>query len=360
MTLSVDISHKFTAFNLNVQFEAESGITALFGRSGSGKTTVVNAIAGLITPDAGRIAVNDRPLFETHTSTNIAPHKRGIGYVFQDARLFPHLNVRDNLRYALRYRRKQSPALREDHVIDLLGIGHLLERPTGALSGGEKQRVAIGRALLSSPDLLLMDEPLAALDAARKAEILPFLAGLRDEIDLPIVYVSHSIAEVARLASHVVILDQGDVVTHGTTEVVLSNPDLVQFVGLRSAGSVMPAQVVAHAQDGLTELAISGGTLFMPKVASPVGTRLRVRILAQDVMISLSKPIDISALNVLECKITAIKKGEGPGAILQLACGQDRLLARTTARSAAQLGLTVGMSCYAVLKTVSVDQGDIG
>ena len=360
MGISVDIQHAFRGFSLDVRFEAHAGVTALFGRSGSGKTTLINAIAGLLTPQSGRIVVGDRVLFDRDAGINVPVHKRGIGYVFQEPRLFPHLSVARNLRYGMRFRTSGAAALGFDHVVDLLGLSTLIDRAPAGLSGGEKQRVAIGRALLSSPDILLMDEPLAALDAPRKAEILPFLARLRDEVAVPIVYVSHSMGEVARLASHMVMLKDGAVITQGHTEAVLSDPEMVPWVGVRSAGSVLSARLDAQEPDGLSRLAISGGVLYMPKVAGDIGAQVRVRVMAQDVMLSLSEPSDMSALNILRCRVLSIRKGDGPGAIVQLECGTDRLLARVTRRSVARLALDTGSQCYAVLKTVSVGPVDIG
>lgn len=205
MSVSIDISHHQGDFRLNAAFEAGPGVTTLFGHSGSGKTTLINAIAGLLTPDKGRITVNGRILYDQNAKVNIPAHKRRVGYVFQDARLFPHMTVRKNLTYGQRFNRRTAQP--HNDVVAMLGIGPLLDRYPGALSGGEKQRVAIGRALLSAPEILLLDEPLAALDETRKEEILPYLERLRDHARLPILYVSHSVAEVARLANTMVVLN---------------------------------------------------------------------------------------------------------------------------------------------------------
>lgn len=360
MTVSVRLSHAFQGFSVDVAYDVQTGVTALFGRSGSGKTTVINAIAGLLTPNAGRISVDGRVLFDSEAGINVPVQSRGIGYVFQEPRLFPHMSVLQNLGYGERFRRGDGQRLTQDYVVDLLGLGHLLHRRPAALSGGEKQRVAIGRALLSAPQILLMDEPLAALDEPRKAEILPFLARLRDEVSLPMIYVSHSVGEVARLASHMVVMKEGRVVRHGLTGEVLSDPGMVPWVGVRAAGSVLSAQVISHDEDGLSCLSVSGGQLLMPKVDKAIGTDVRVRILAQDVILSLSAPQDMSALNVLPCEIVSVRKGDGPGAVVQLKCGEDHLLARATRRSVDRLGLMAGRSCFAIIKTVSVGQSDIG
>ncbi|MEQ9123869.1 MAG: TOBE domain-containing protein, partial [Alphaproteobacteria bacterium] len=241
-----------------------------------------------------------------------------------------------------------------------LGIGPLLARRPGALSGGEKQRVAIGRALLSRPALLLMDEPLAALDEARKAEILPYLERLRDETEIPILYVSHAMAEVARLATTVVALEAGRVVRAGPAVEVLSDPDAVPALGVREAGAVVAGRVLAHHDDGLTEIGVSAGSLFLPRIAAAPGASVRVRIEAQDVMLALTRPEGISALNILPATVTAVRRGPGPGVVAQLQAGEDRLLVRITRRSADALGVAPGLACYGVVKSVAVAQGDIG
>ncbi len=361
MSLSVDITHRLGGFELRVVFETPGGITALFGRSGTGKTTVVNAVAGLLRPDAGRIEVSGEVLFDSARRICPPPHARRLGYVFQDGRLFPHLSVRQNLTYGLRFAPKGATGPRLQEVSEMLGISALLDRRPGALSGGEKQRVAIGRALLSRPRMLLMDEPLAALDAARKEEILPYLERLRDETDIPVLYVSHSVGEVARLATSVVVLEDGQVARAGAAEQVLSDPDIVRQLGVREAGAVIPATLTRHHDgDGLSELAVSGGQLFLPFMDKPVGAATRVRILAQDVIIARQAPVGLSALNILPCTITAIRGGTGPGVVVQMQCGQDRLLARITRRSSQAMGLAPGNAVFAVIKSVSIARTDIG
>ena len=360
MSLSVKLRHQLPGFEIDLNFDAPPGITALFGRSGTGKTTVVNAVAGLLNPDSGRIELDGTALFDSAIGLNLPAHKRKLGYVFQDGRLFPHLSVRGNLTYGQRFSAptKGGPTLID--VCDLLGIGALLDRPIGPLSGGEKQRVAIGRALLSHPRMLLMDEPLAALDDARKAEILPYLERLRDHTSIPILYVSHSVAEIARLATTIIVLENGQVVRAGPAEQVLSDPDMVRQFGVREAGAVLPATVARHHDDGLSELTISGGRLFLPQMNVAPGTATRVRILAQDVILSRTAPVGLSALNILPVKITALREGNGPGVIIQLQCGDDRLLARITRRSADQMGLNAGDNVHAVIKSVSIARTDIG
>lgn len=360
MTLSVDIQHHFAGFDLDVSFEAPRGVTALFGRSGSGKTTVVNAVAGLLRPDAGRVVLNGQTLFDRSARTWIAPHLRQIGYVFQEGRLFPHLSVRQNLHYGRWFARRPHSDPDFARVVDLLGIEALLSRRPAMLSGGEKQRVAIGRALLSAPRLLLMDEPLAALDEERKLEILPYLERLRDETDVPIVYVSHTVAEIARLATTIVVLKDGAVLRCGPATDVLGDPAVSPALGVRGAGSVLSAEICAHHADGLTELMVGNGRLFLPRVASPIGTLVRVRVTAQDIMLALRRPDGISALNVLQGTVDDIHIQDGQSAMVVVAVGAQKLLAGITQRSCDALQLAPGTPCFAIMKSVAIAPDSIG
>ncbi len=359
MTLSVSLRHRFEDFALDLGFEAPPGVTALFGRSGSGKSTVVNAVAGLLRPDQGRIAMDGLVLLDSGAGILVPPHRRRMGYVFQDGRLFPHLNVRQNLLYG-RWFQPKGPGAELSRIVDLLGIGSLLDRQPGALSGGEKQRVAIGRAILSNPRLLLMDEPLSALDEGRKAEILPYLERLRDERRLPILYVGHSVAEVARLATTVVLLEAGQVVAAGPAAEVLADPAVAPVMGLREAGAMLTARLVAQDGDGLTRFETGGGPLWLPQVAAEPGAMLRLRILAQDVMLATERPRGISALNVLAGRVEDVRIGDGPGALVRMRVGEELLLARITRRSVGALGLEPGRPVFAVLKAVSVAQENVG
>lgn len=359
MSLDVALTHRQGGFHLDVRFSAPAGITVLFGRSGAGKTTVINAVAGLLAPQAGRVVVGGVPLLDTGAGIDLPVHRRRVGYVFQDGRLFPHLTVRQNLTYG-RWFAPAGRAAPLGHITELLGIGALLDRVPSSLSGGEKQRVAIGRALLCAPRLLLMDEPLAALDEARKAEILPYLERLRDETRIPILYVSHSVSEVARLATTVVAIDAGRVVRAGPAAEVLADPEAVPAIGVRQAGAILSATVVGHDDDGLSELQISGGRLFLPRVDAGPGATIRLRILAQDVILATTRPDQISALNVLAAVVTSIRQGQGPGVAVSVQCGEDTLLARITRRSATALGLMPGSACFIVLKSVAVSRVDVG
>jgi len=357
MTLSVQVRHPFKGFELDVNITAPAGVTVLFGPSGSGKTTLVNAVAGLLRPDSGRIVADDWVLIDTKSRHFLAPHRRRIGYIFQEGRLFPHLTVQQNLLYGRWFAPRNARHESLGHVVEMLGIGHLLARRPGALSGGEKQRVAIGRALLASPKLILADEPLAALDEARKAEILPYFERLRDEVSVPILYVSHSSVEVARLATTVVALRAGRVAAIGSPAQVLGN---VAAVGVRDVASVLHARVVAHHDDGLSELQTAAGKLHLPRVAEVLGATIRVRIAANEVILAREAPVGLSALNILRGVIAEIQPGKGPAARVILMIGPERLIARITQRSVAVLGLEPGQTCYAILKSVAVAPEDVG
>lgn len=357
MTLEVRVRHRLPGFTLDVAFEAPPGITVLFGPSGSGKTTLIDAVAGLLRPDEGRIVADGWTLVDTQAGRFLPPHRRRLGYVFQEGRLFPHLTVRGNLLYGRWFAPREARTESLDRVVELLGIGHLLKRRPGALSGGEKQRVAIGRALLAAPALILADEPLAALDEARKAEILPYFERLRDEIAVPILYVSHASSEVARLATTVVALKAGRVAAVGTPAQVLGD---AAIVGPRGTASVLTARVVAHHADGLSELATAGGPLWLPRLADAPGALVRVRIAARDVILSREAPQGLSALNVLAGIVADVRPGQGPGALVTLAVDDERLTARITRRSVEALGLAPGQVCHAVIKTVAVAPEDVG
>lgn len=357
--LEVQLKHGFDGFTLDAGFVAPRGITVLFGRSGSGKTSIVNAVAGLLRPEAGRISLDGRALTDTDKGLWRPPHKRRIGYIFQEGRLFPHLSVRQNLRYGAWFAPKGAPREDMGRVVEMLGIGPLLDRRPGALSGGEKQRVAIGRALLSAPRLILADEPLAALDEARKAEILPYFERLRDEVEIPILYVSHAASEVARLATTIVALEAGRVIAAGPAAEVLGDPAVLP-AGAREAGAVLTARVVRHHEDGLTELDMGGVALLLPRVQRQPGVSLRVRIAAHDVILAREAPRGLSALNILPGVVAEIRAGEGPGALVALDTPAGRVLARITRRSVASLALEPGTSVHAILKSVAVAPTDIG
>jgi molybdate transport system ATP-binding protein len=358
--LEVDIEHRLGAFELDVHFRSGRGLTALFGRSGAGKTSIVNAIAGLIRPKRGRIAVDGVVLLDTEHGICAPTHRRRVGYVFQEGRLFPHLTVRQNLLFGRWFASSSRASTHLDDVVELLGIEPLLDRRPGRLSGGEKQRVAIGRALLAQPRLLLMDEPLASLDARRKDEILPHLERLRDQASVPIVYVSHSIAEVTRLATTVVLISDGRVRAVGPVQEIMGRADLYPLVGRFEAGAVLAARIAGHdPRWRLTELSGSFGKLVIPRLDAPVGTALRLRIRARDVILAVLPPTAISALNVLSGRVEELVPIEEGALEVQLRVGNERLLARVTRRSGEALGLAPGREVFAVLKTVAIDRRNL-
>ena len=357
MSLSVRLTHQLPRFQLQVDFAVPAGLTVLFGRSGSGKTSVINAVAGLLRPDQGQITLAGETVFDSARALNLPTHRRQLGYIFQDARLFPHLSVQQNLHYG-RWMRRADPKLHA-HVIEMLGLGALLARRPAQLSGGEKSRVAIGRALLSGPRILLADEPLAALDEERKSEILPYFERLRDEFNIPILYVTHSPAEVARLATTVVALENGRSVAVGTATDILGDPTITPL-GARSAGAVVQAVITAQHADGLTEISANGVVLFVPRVPGQRGQKLRVRVAAHDVILASTPPTGLSALNIVAGSVVDIRVGAGPGALLALDTQAGRLLARVTRRSMAAMGLQVGSRAYAVIKPGAMAPEEVG
>jgi molybdate transport system ATP-binding protein len=360
VTLDIDVSLTRGTFSLDVAFTAGPGLTALFGRSGSGKTTVIDLVAGLARPDRGRIAVSGETLLDRERGIAVPAHRRRIGVVFQQARLLPHLSVRRNLGYGRAFARSRSDGIAFDGVVDLLGIGHLLDRRPAGLSGGEAQRVAIGRALLSRPRLLLMDEPLAALDEARKAEILPYIERLRDEAGLPIVYVSHAVSEVARLARTVVVLEAGRVAAVGTADAVLRRADLLAAQG-GEAGALLDMVVgETDPETGLTRLSGRAGRLSVPRLTRSPGTAVRIRVPARDVLLATQPPLGLSARNLFEGHVVSIHALGEAASMVEIDCNGALLAARLTRASVRDLALAPGRAVYAVVKSVAFDPQGVG
>ncbi len=354
--LSVAVEHRLGDFRLDAAFESGGGLTALFGRSGSGKTSLVNAIAGLIRPTRGHIAVDGEVLTDTASGVFVPARRRHVGYVFQEGRLFPHLTVRQNLLYGHWFAARRGRPGEVEHVIELLGLGELLGRRPANLSGGEKQRVAIGRALLAAPRLLVMDEPLASLDEERKTEILPYIERLRDEFAIPIVYVSHAIAEVTRLATTMVVMSEGRVAAIGPTAEIMGRIDLFPLTGRAEAGAILNTRIAEHdIRFGLTTLRSAAGDLRVPYIDMRLGAQLRVRIRARDVMIALEPPKGLSALNILPGTVAEIGETVGASVEMRLDCGGETLIARLTRRSVEALGLVPGRQVYAVIKSIAFD-----
>ena len=354
--IDVTIKKSFGSFNLDARFESHGDVTALYGVSGAGKTSIVNAIAGLSRPDAGHITVGDAALYDSERPIFQPPERRGIGYVFQEDRLFPHMTVRRNLLYGSRRAGGHSEGLDLETVITLLGIDHLLDRLPHRLSGGEKQRVAIGRAVLSRPRLLLMDEPLANLDTARRDEILPFLQKTCSDLAVPIVYVSHAIDEITRLADTLVVLDKGKTLAVGPVSEITARLDLGPLVDRRDAGTILDGKIAAHDSTyQLTTVSFQGGLLLIPTIDGAVGDHLRLRIQARDIAIATTTPDNISTLNCLGGTITQVGEPRQAHQDIQIDVGIP-IRARVTRRSAMELGLEPGREITALIKSVAVER----
>jgi molybdate transport system ATP-binding protein len=357
--IDVALERRQGDFELSVQFASERGITALFGRSGAGKTSVVAMVAGLLRPDGGRIAIGGQVLFDSASGVDLPPERRRVGVVFQEGRLFPHLSVSANLRYGERLVARGERYASFDKVVDLLGIGHLLDRRPVSLSGGEKQRVAIGRALLTSPRLLLMDEPLASLDGARKNEVLPFIARLSREFLVPILYVSHAIEEIIELADDLVVLDAGKVIACGTLEQVLSDWDLSPITGRQDAGAVLLATVVRHLPEfAISRLAVGDNYLNVPLIGAAEGAKVRVRIGAQDVALALDRPSRISIQNVLAGTVLSLGLSDDGQVDVRVDVG-GTLWTKVTQTAVNELGLKRGDKVFALVKSASIPRSNI-
>lgn len=330
-----------------------SGITVLFGHSGSGKTSLLRCIAGLQHAPHGYLEINGAIWQDSNQNLFLPTHQRSLGYVFQEANLFPHLSVAGNLQFGLK-RIKQSATNKLDYILELLGIEHLLQRMPAHLSGGERQRVAIARALALNPEVLLMDEPMASLDFKRKQEILPFLNRLHRELNIPVIYVTHSQQEVAQLADHLVIMEEGRALASGPLSETLSRLD-VPLAQDREAATVWPVTVAEHeAEYHLTRVAFDGGMLSLPTLAATIGTPMRVQIYARDVSISLQAPFATSILNVLPAIISGIADDGSGQSVLGLVVGTQSLLAHITRKSAILLDLKIGMQVYVQIKGTSI------
>ncbi|MES2879344.1 MAG: molybdenum ABC transporter ATP-binding protein [Pseudomonadota bacterium] len=357
--MSPDIHARFRLnrrdFSLDIDLVLPGrGVTALFGHSGSGKTTCLRAMAGLERPPGGRFAIGDEVWQDDSLGIFVPTHRRALGYVFQEASLFEHLSVRRNMEFGQQRTASADQHFKLDSVADMLGIAGLLARMPASLSGGERQRVAIARALLAAPRLLLLDEPLAALDLKRKQEILPYLERLRDELSIPIIYVSHAPDEVARLADHLVLLDGGRVVASGALSETLARADLPPAFA-DDAGVVLDTTLRGPEADNLSQLDFSDGSIHVGRRPEATGSRLRCRIHARDVSLALERPRASSILNILQATVTTVVATDTPGHVLvQMRVGSTPLLARITERSQRELGIAPGLPVWAQIKAVAL------
>lgn len=358
--MSKDIHARFRiahpGFTLDVDLQLPGrGVSALFGASGSGKTTCLRAIAGLEHAPGGYLSVNGEVWQDDSRGLFVPTHQRPLGYVFQEASLFQHLSIRRNLEYGMRRVSESEHKISLQHVVDLLGIAPLLDRMPDKLSGGEKQRIAIARALATSPRILLMDEPLAALDLKRKNEILPYLERLHDELEIPLIYVSHAPDEVARLADHLVVLEQGRVLASGPLSETLARLDLPIRLG-EDAGVVLEGEIAERDSAWhLARVAFAGGSLWVRDNGVPVGQHVRVRILARDISIALGTHTDVSIQNILPASVEQMVDDTHPAlALVRLDVGGVPLVARITRRSAAKLELRPGLHVWAQIKAVAL------
>jgi molybdate transport system ATP-binding protein len=364
-TIQAEFKGILGKFSLDASFTAPAkGVTALFGPSGCGKTTVLRCIAGLQRLADG-LCVVAGDVWQDRDGAFLPTYRRPLGYVFQEASLFPHLSVRRNLLFGAP-RRDGRGGIAFDEVVELLGVKSLLDRSPAKLSGGERQRAAIGRALLSQPKLLLMDEPLSALDRATKDEIMPFLERLRDRLSLPIVYITHAIAEVERLADHIVLMENGRVIGAGPLDALQSDPALPLAIA-RDAAVTLDGVIEARDDAyGLISLSVCGGSFSVPAARAAIGERRRVRVIAGDVSLAREKPGLSSILNVLPARIVSMKPVDSNEIVVLLALGSDgagaRLLSRVTRKSCALIGLAEGMSVHAQVKAVALapGRGDFG
>ncbi len=355
MSLSFRLRHSFPSVRMDMAFEVASpGITVLFGPSGAGKSTIIAAAAGLLRPDGCRIAVDGTVLADTASGIWLPPERRRVGLVFQDAKLFPHMSVLTNLRFGMR--RAPAGPVRFDEVVDLLGIAALLPRRPNTLSGGERQRVAIGRALLAQPHLLLMDEPLASLDGPRKAEILPFLTGLKTALRLPVLYVTHAPDEVARLADQLVLIEMGRVVACGSVSDIVARSDL-PFGRRDDAAALLLCRISGHdAGRQLTCLEGAGIMLWVPLMDGAIGAACRVRVPAQEVILAARPPEAISVQNIVPGTVVRIVADVARRtSLVEIGLPGGALLSRVTPDAINRLSLSAGSAILALIKSTAIE-----
>jgi molybdate transport system ATP-binding protein len=353
--LRVAAEKQWGTFRLNVRFELPApGVIALFGPSGCGKSTTINLIAGLVEADRGEVTLDDTVLLDTRRNIDVAAERRRIGYVFQDSRLFPHLSVAANLRYA-QERAIGTPYVSMEEVTSMLGLAPLMQRRTHRLSGGERQRVAIGRALLTQPRLLLLDEPLASLDRERREELLPYLESLRDQLAVPMVYVSHDFDEVLRLATHIVLMQAGAVIAQGGIGEMSLDRRLRTLIGPEAVGAIIDGEVLGEdAESGMSRVRVGNGELKVPACGIAAGATVRVQLLARDIIVSTQMPRHLSVRNSLRGVISEVAGDDAHTDLIAIDIGGTDVLARVTKAATRELALEPGMAAWALVKSVSL------
>jgi molybdate transport system ATP-binding protein len=355
MTLTVALQAE-APIPLDLAFSVASGeLLALVGHSGSGKTTILRTIAGLWRPHRAHVTVDGQTWLDTAAGVDLPPHRRHAGVVFQSYALFPHMTAAGNVMAAMD-QPDRTEALR---LLDLVNLHGLADRKPAQLSGGQQQRVALARALARRPAALLLDEPFSAVDRATRERLHAEILALRSRLGMPVVLVTHDMNEAQLLADRMVVIEKGRVVRDGTTAAVMADPDALRAMGIREVAALLTAVVAGAEEDGLTRLETATGPLFLPGIDNPPGTRLRVRIMAHEVILSRARPVGLSAQNILPATVTAVRAGDGPAVMVHLAVGPDVILARITRRAAAELALAPGDTAHAVLKAMSVARDHI-
>ncbi|HRK17753.1 MAG TPA: molybdenum ABC transporter ATP-binding protein [Hyphomicrobiaceae bacterium] len=354
--MALEVSIRATApIPLDVEFRVEPGeLMALVGHSGSGKTTILRTIAGLWHPEHASVCVAGATWYDTAKGVDLPPHARRAGFVFQSYALFPHMSAEQNVAVAMGHLPRAERLAEARRLLTLVNLASLEHRRPSELSGGQKQRVAIARALARKPDALLLDEPFSAVDRATRETLYTEIARLREHLRMPVVLVTHDLEEARLLSDRMIVIDHGHVLRYGSSADVMFDPLVLRTLGIRDVGTSIAARIAAHDDDGLTRLTSPAGDLWIPGMDAPLGTNVRVRILAHEVLISLTRPVGLSAQNVLPATIEDIMRGDGPGAIVRLRAGSETILARVTQRAIASLGLEVGFTCFAVVKSMAV------
>ncbi|MCC5887106.1 MAG: molybdenum ABC transporter ATP-binding protein [Gammaproteobacteria bacterium] len=349
-----------TPIPLDLAFRVEAGeLLALVGHSGSGKTTLLRTIAGLWRPEAARVQVNGRTWLDTAAGVDLPTHQRRVGVVFQHYALFPHMTAAQNVASAIDHLSGSAKQLESERLLELVNLSGLGPRKPSQLSGGEQQRVAVARSLARRPEALLLDEPFSAVDRSTREKLHAEVIALRAHLAMPVVLVTHDMNEAQLLADRMVVIDGGRMVAEGSTGAVMSNPEALHAMGIREAAAMLVATVDRHDADGMTRLITGAGPLWLPKVEAAPGARVRVRIMAHEVMLARSRPEGLSAQNILPARIVDLQPGDGPAVLIRLALGEDEILARVTRRAVAALNLAAGDQVHAILKSMSIARDHI-